>query len=78
MVKHVDIAMFNAIQHVVNGDFEGGGSGTNLGLEQGGVETVYGASIGSKIPSSVKSKLDSSKEKIISGEITVPTKPSNV
>lgn len=77
MVKHVDVAMFNAIKHVVNGDFEGG-TETNLGLKQEGVETVYGASIGSEIPDDVKSKLSSSKEKIVSGDITVPTKPSNV
>lgn len=77
MVKHVDVGMFNAIKHVVNDEFKGG-TGTNLGLEQGGVETVYGTSLGSDIPDNVKSKLNSSKNKITSGEITVPTKPSNV
>lgn len=77
MVKHVDIAVHDSIKHVVDGSFEGG-STTTLGLKQGGVETVYGKTLGSEIPDDVKSKLDASKKEITSGSLTVPTKPSDV
>lgn len=77
MVKHVDIAVFDSIKHVVNDEFKGGTT-TTLGLKQGGVETVYGKTLGPKIPDDIKSKLKKSNKKIVSGEITVPTKPSNV
>lgn len=77
MVKHVDIAVFNSVKHVVNNDFQGGTT-TKLGLKGNGLETVYGQSIGGKIPKSVKSKLEKTKQKIISGEINVPQKPSKV
>jgi basic membrane protein A len=77
MVKHVDIAVFNSVKHVVNNNFQGGTT-TKLGLEENGVETVYGQSLGPKIPKKIKSKLETSRQKIISGKIEVPKKPSNV
>jgi basic membrane protein A len=77
MVKHVDVAVFNSIKHVVNNDFQGGTT-TRLGLKENGVETVYGKSLGSKIPKDIKSKLETSRQKILSGKIEVPKKPSNV
>ncbi|RRJ31043.1 BMP family lipoprotein [Halocatena pleomorpha] len=77
MVKYVNIAMFNAIKGVVEDAFEGG-TATTLGLKQEGVKTVYGKTLGSEIPAETKSKLESSKEKIVSGKISVPTDPSNV
>lgn len=77
MVKHVDVAMFNAINGVVEDSFEGGTS-TNLGLDQDGVETVYGETLGPEIPENIKSNLETSKEKVASGEISVPTDPSSV
>ncbi|UPM42210.1 BMP family lipoprotein [Halocatena salina] len=77
MVKYVNIAMFDAIEGVVEESFEGG-TATELGLEQEGVKTVYGEAIGSEIPDEIKSKLETSKEQIVSGEISIPTDPSNV
>lgn len=74
MVKHVDTAVFNSVKHVIDNSFKGG-TEVRLGLKDGGVETVYGDTLGSKIPEEVKSKLEKSKKKIINGEITVPEKP---
>ncbi|EJN61493.1 BMP family lipoprotein [Halogranum rubrum] len=72
MVKRVDTAVFESIQNVANDEFEGGSTVT-LGLEQEGVACVYGAEIGSDIPSGVKSEVDASAEAIIGGDISVPT-----
>lgn len=77
MVKHVDVAVFTSIKHVVNNNFQGGTT-TRLGLKENGVETVYGKTLGSAIPKDVKSKLETTRKKIISGKIEVPKKPSNV
>ncbi|WP_137287154.1 BMP family lipoprotein [Halorussus salinisoli] len=77
MVKHVDEAVFQAARNVVNGNFEGG-TVNNLGLEQDGVEAVYGRGLESEIPEQVKSQLQQSRQQIIDGEITVPTDPANV
>ncbi|WP_089697677.1 BMP family lipoprotein [Halogranum gelatinilyticum] len=72
MVKRVDTAVYESVENVVNGEYEGGSTVT-LGLEQEGVACVYGQSLGSEISSDVKSSLDASAEAIISGDIDVPT-----
>ncbi len=72
MVKHVNKAVFRSTKSVVNDSFEGG-KVHSLGLKDNGVETVYGADLGSKIPSDVKSKVDKSRQAIIDGDIEVPT-----
>ena len=77
MVKHVDEAVYQSIENVVNGEFKGGTT-QNLGLEQGGVEAVYGNGLKSEIPDEVKSQLKQSRQAIIAGDIEVPTEPGNV
>ncbi|WP_135828613.1 BMP family lipoprotein [Halorussus halobius] len=77
MVKHVDEAVFQSVANVVNGEFDGGGV-NELGLEQNGVEAVYGQQLGSEIPDEVKSALDESREAIVAGDIEVPTRPGEV
>jgi len=74
MVKSVDEAVYRSAESVIDGEFEGG-SVQALGLEQGGVEAVYGSKLGSEIPDSVKSKLKDSREKVINGDIDVPSEP---
>ncbi|NHN58187.1 MULTISPECIES: BMP family protein [Halorussus] len=76
MVKQVDEAVYRSVENTVNGNFDGGSS-HSLGLEAGGVEAVYGQQLGSEIPDDVKSKLESSREKIVAGDIEVPTDPKN-
>jgi basic membrane protein A len=74
MVKRVDTAVFDAIESVVNDDFQGG-STVELGLEAEGVAAVYGQSLGSDIPQEVKDAVSSSRESIIGGDVSVPTSP---
>ena len=77
MVKRVDTAVYNSVEATVNGEFEGG-SVTALGLEQEGVDIVYGQDLGSDIPSDVKDAIAESRQGIIDGDISVPTDPENV
>jgi basic membrane protein A len=77
MVKRVDTAVFNAIESVVDEDFQGGAV-IPLGLADDGVGIVYGESLGDSISSSVKDAVESSKQGIIDGDIDVPTDPENV
>ena len=75
MIKRVDNAVFTSIENVANDSFNGG-EVTTLGLEGNGVEAVYGTELGSAIPEEVKQAVAQSREKIIAGEIEVPTEPS--
>jgi basic membrane protein A len=77
MVKHVDEAVFQSVERVVNGNFEGGAV-NRLGLEQDGVEAVYGSELESEIPEAVTSALQESEQRIVNGEIEVPTEPDQV
>ncbi|PSP96391.1 BMP family ABC transporter substrate-binding protein [Halobacteriales archaeon QS_5_70_17] len=77
MVKRVDTAVYTAVEGTVQGEFEGG-STTELGLEQDGVEVAYGSELGSEISGEIKSEIEATRESIIGGEISVPTDPSNV
>ncbi|UWG48206.1 putative ABC-type transport system, periplasmic component/surface lipoprotein [Halanaeroarchaeum sp. HSR-CO] len=77
MVKRVDTAVYNAIDGVVEGTFEGGNV-TPLGLQDEGVALVYGDEIGSDVPSDVVDTVDSARQAIIDGDISVPTSPDDV
>ncbi|WP_049898878.1 BMP family lipoprotein [Halococcus agarilyticus] len=74
MVKRVNNAVYTSIENVANDSFNGGEI-TTLGLEQNGVEAVYGTELGSAIPKEVKQSLEQSEEAIVSGDISVPTEP---
>jgi basic membrane protein A len=76
MVKHVDTAVFNATENVVNGEFNGG-STTALGLERDGVEAVIGTEYEGELSADVTDALDASREAINNGDIDVPTDPEN-
>ncbi|KTG07593.1 BMP family lipoprotein [Haloferax profundi] len=77
MVKRVNTAVYNSIESVVNEEFQGGGI-VSLGLEQNGVDIVYGDSLSSEIPTEVKDEVTASREAIVAGDVEVPTDPSNV
>lgn len=77
MVKHTNTAVFRSVKHVVNNAFKGGTT-FELGLKSGGVACVYGQALGDDIPQEVKSKIATTKKKIINGEIDIPSKPSKV
>ncbi|AEH37383.1 BMP family lipoprotein [Halopiger xanaduensis] len=72
MVKRVDTAVYNAIESVVNDEFQGGETET-LGLEEEGVGAVYGDEIGGEIPQEITDQVDESRQQIIDGEIDVPS-----
>jgi basic membrane protein A len=74
MVKRVDTAVLTSIQNVYDGEFQGG-SVNALGLEQDGVAAVIGQDFEGTLPSSVTDALESSRQSIIDGDISVPTEP---
>jgi basic membrane protein A len=74
MVKRVETPVYESIENVVEDDFNGG-STTTLGLEEDGVACVYGDQLGSAIPQDVKDAVADTRERIISGDIDVPTEP---
>ena len=77
MVKRVDTAVYNSVDAVVNDSFEGGSTHA-LGLDDEGINVVYGQQLGSEIPSEVKDAIAESRQSIIDGDVSVPTDPSNV
>ena len=69
MIKKVDVGVFDYIKSVADGNFKGGEKAFDL--KAGGVDY---STTGGQIDD-IKSKLDEYKDKIISGEIKVPTTP---
>jgi len=72
MIKVVDEAVFDCIRQVKNGTFKGARAET-YGLKSKGVDFVYNDKNKNLIPEPVRSKVEELREKIISGEIKVPT-----
>ena len=77
MVKHVDTAVSTCVSNLIDENFQGG-SVNALGLAENGVEAVLGQQLGEEIPDAVKSALEESRQKVIDGDISVPTKPGDV
>ena len=69
MIKKVDVAVFDYITSIKDGKFQGGNK--VFDLKAGGVDY---STTGGQIDD-IKAKLDEFKQKIISGEIKVPTTP---
>ena len=70
MLKQVDVAVYNAIRDVVNGDFGSGSDGGPLLLEKtssGGIDISY---TGGYIDD-IKDSIEAARAKIISGAVTV-------
>jgi basic membrane protein A len=72
MVKRVETAVFTSVENVVEDSYNGGET-TTLGLDQNGIECVYGQEIGGEIPEDVKTAVSESRQAIIDGEISVPS-----
>jgi len=71
MVKDVDVAVYETIKSVQDGTFKGGVR--MLGLAEGGVSYVCDNNNRVLIGEDIRSKVEELKEKIISGEIVVPS-----
>jgi basic membrane protein A len=71
MVKGIDNVVFDTIERVENGTFEGGIY--SYGLKEGGVGYVYDERNRALIPDSVRARLQELERGIIAGTIKVPT-----
>jgi len=71
MVKDVDVAVYETIKSVLNGTFKGGVR--TLGLAEGGISYVYDNNNRELIGEDIHRKVEELREKIISGEIVVPS-----
>ncbi|GGJ02867.1 BMP family ABC transporter substrate-binding protein [Halobellus salinus] len=74
MIKRVDTPVYGAIESKVNGEFPGG-EALSLGLDEDGVDLVYGDSIGSDVPEAVADEVATAREDIVNGDISVPMSP---
>lgn len=72
MVKRVDVAVFNTITDVQNGAFAGGSS-TAYGLEEDGVGISELTYTRDTIGEEILAELETIRQRIIDGEMTVPT-----
>lgn len=73
MVKRVDVAVLETIREVKEGRWSGGVH--TFGLASDGVGWVYDERNQALIPATVKARVDSLRDEIIAGRITVPTQP---
>lgn len=74
MLKNVDVAVFETIQTVVDGTFDGGQQ--VFGLENDGVGLAPFHGLADVVPESVVTEIESLKEKVISGEIEITLSPA--
>jgi basic membrane protein A len=71
MVKRVDEAVFDAVQLVQQGRFQGGVR--VLGLKERGVDYVYDARNKALIPDAARARVELLRDSIIAGHIRVPS-----
>ncbi len=71
MIKRVDNAVFNTIQQVSQGGWQGGIH--VFGLKEQGVGWVYDANNQALVPAPVKAAVDSLEREIVAGRIRVPS-----
>ncbi|HEY0971223.1 MAG TPA: BMP family ABC transporter substrate-binding protein [Gemmatimonadales bacterium] len=74
MVKGVDAAVFNAIERVKEGTFEGGVF--QFGLAEGGVGYVYDENNRSLVPDDIRTRVEALRDSIVAGSIHVPSERS--
>ena len=71
MVKRVDQAVFDVVQRVKTGTFQGGIY--QLGLAEHGVDYIYDEHNRSLIPDSVRARVEALRQDVIAGRIKVPS-----
>jgi hypothetical protein len=71
MTKHIDVAVFESVRSCVRGNFSGGLK--IFGLKENGVGFVYNDQNKKLIPVDIHKKVLALQEKIVAGEVTVPT-----
>ena len=70
MLKHVDVAVFDVIQDVVNDEFKSGVY--ELGLAEDGMGFVYDDNNQERLPEEIVAQVNELRQKIVEGEIKVP------
>ena len=73
MVKRVDVAVYDTIQEALENRFPGG-TVRVYGLAENGVGYVYDERNAGLIPEEARTKVESLRDRIVAGEITVPAK----
>ena len=71
MIKDVDVAVVETIRSAMNGTFRGGVE--TLGLKEGGISYVYDDNNKALIGEDIHARVETLKQKIVSGEIVVPS-----
>lgn len=71
MVKGVDQAVYDTIERVKDGSFQGGIF--QLGLKERGVDYIYDANNTALIPDSVHARVEALRQEIMAGKISVPS-----
>jgi basic membrane protein A len=71
MIKDVDVAVLETIKSAMNNTFKGGVK--TLGLAEGGISYVYDGNNKALIGEDIHARVEALKQKIISGEIVVPS-----
>jgi basic membrane protein A len=71
MVKRVDVAVFDAVQSLQDGEFAGGVR--DFGLKEDGVGFVYDDNNRDRIPARVARRVQQIRDAVIRGEIEVPS-----
>jgi basic membrane protein A len=69
MIKRVDVAVYDAVKEVLENRFQGGFHA--FGLDKNGVGYSMDEFNEALVPAALRTKVDESKAKIISGEIKV-------
>lgn len=72
MIKNVDEAVYNCIKEVKDGTFKGGRAET-FGLKSKGIDYIYNDKNKNLIPDAVHTKIEEIRQKIINGEINIPS-----
>jgi basic membrane protein A len=75
-VKFINEGTYEAATAVNDGEFSSIQGRNVLGLAEEGVELVLGQTLGPKLPDAVSANLESSRQAIVDGEITVPCSAS--
>lgn len=71
MLKRVNTAVYESIENAVNDEFQGGEL-NDLGLAEDGVEAVIGQDFEGELPGEITDELESTRQAIVDGDISVP------
>jgi len=72
MIKKVDVAVFDTVEDLVAGRFQGGVR--EFGLAQDGVDYVFDDNNRDRIPSAIRKRVEQLRNDVIDGKIVVPSK----